>query len=523
MPCLLDGTRQLIETPTIDQSEVIGFLRSRAAWPEATGDVDVIETHGALIFMCGADALKIKRAVRLAYLDFSTLELRATFITREYEINAPNAPDIYRGVVAITREADGRLVVGGGGEPVDWALSMRRFSQDDVLSNVVDQGRLEKPLAIALADAVAASHARAPRLSSPADTTGATAHSIVSALSTCEDPGVRGVTAELARVLAAAAAASCGVRDARARDGYVRRCHGDLHLANVVLWNGLPVLFDALEFDEQLATIDTLYDLAFLLMDLERHRARLTANVILNRYLWRTGDPRDLDGLVAMPLFLGLRAAVRAMVALDRAGSMPDQRARLTAHAVETLHLAIALATPMPPRLVVIGGLSGTGKTTLAARLAPGLGAAPGAIHLRSDLERKWLAGVGEFDHLPPSAYTPAASMAVFERVYDRARCALVAGHSVVVDGVFALPHERAAVEAIARQAGVRFDGVWLEAAPEILKQRVATRVGDASDATPAVVDMQLAMDTGNVEWPRYMSGGPPDVLHRQLLTTLGL
>jgi len=513
----------VIETPTVDQSEVVNYLRSRAAWPQAEGDVEVIETHGALIFLCGADALKIKRAVRLTYLDFSTPELRQKFISREYEINAPNAPDIYRGVVAITREADGHLVVAGSGEPVEWALSMRRFDQDDVLSKVVDQGRLEKPLAIALADAVVASHVRAPRRPGCTDTTSVTAQSVVSTLGASDDPAVRGVTVDLARVLSRAAAASHSVRDARAREGYVRRCHGDLHLANVVLWGGLPVLFDALEFDERLATIDTLYDLAFLLMDLERHDGRRAANVILNRYLWRTGDPRDLDALVAMPLFLGLRAAVRAMVALDRANAKPDQRASLTAHAVDTLNLAIELATPPPPRFVVIGGLSGTGKTTIAALLAPDLGAAPGAIHLRSDLERKWLAGVGEFDHLPPSAYTPAASRAVFERVYDRARSALAAGHSVVADGVFALPQERATVAAIARQAGVRFDGVWLEAAPEILKQRVATRVGDASDATPAVVDMQLAMDTGHIEWPRYMSGGTPDVLHRRLLTDLGL
>lgn len=498
-------------------------MRRATAWPHPVGVVETVETHGAFVFMCGEDALKIKRAVRLSYFDFSTLELRRKFIDREYEINVASAPDLYRGVVAITRERDGTLAIGGGGEPVEWALLMRRFSQDHLLAHVAEQGLLTRPLAVSLADAIVAFHANAPRLQRHADTTGAIAGGVLATLGSCEDATIRAAAAHLARALRAAADCSQTVLDARARDGYVRRCHGDLHLGNVVLWNGAPVLFDALEFDEQLATIDTLYDLAFLLMDLERHHARSAANVVLNRYLWKTGDPRDLEALAALPLFLSLRAAIRAMVALDRARAKLDQREVLIAHAVETLNLAISLATPVPPRLIVIGGLSGTGKTTLAAGIAPILGSAPGAIHLRTDLERKWLAGVGEFEHLPPSAYTQDASRAVFERIFDRARIVLASGHSVVVDGVFALPDERAAVEAIAREAGARFDGVWLEASPEILKQRVADRTADASDATPAVVDMQLAMDTGEVTWARVMSGGGPEALQRAGLAALGL
>ncbi|MEQ1696524.1 MAG: AAA family ATPase [Hyphomicrobiaceae bacterium] len=510
-------TKQM-QTDTIGQDEVIAFLKQPAAWRDAAHAVDIIETHGAIVFMAGENVLKIKRAVKLPYFDFSTLDRRQQFARRELEINLVNAPEIYRGVVAITREHDGSLAIGGSGVPVEWAIHMRRFNQDCLLSHVVEQHGLTTDLATAVADAVVRSHQFARPSSTTNDNLDAVADKVLAVLSTSTAPQLQAPLAKFSAAIRSALTASAAVRAKRVRDGHMRRCHGDLHLGNLVLWKGAPMLFDAIEFDEAIATIDTLYDLAFLLMDLERYGARHAAHAVLNRYLWKTGDPHDIEGLAALPFFMALRAGIRAMVTLDRARIQPDAHAELIVRAVETLHLGTALATPEPAQLTAIGGLSGTGKTTLAAMLAPHIGSAPGALHLRTDLERKWLAGVPEFDRLPESAYTLEASDLVIARVMARAKLALESGHSVVLDGVFARPAERLAVEDLARTAGVRFTGLWLEAPPEVMKARVTRRTHDASDATAAVVEKQLELDTGTLGWPTVDSSlAPPDLYQRAL------
>jgi predicted kinase len=266
-----------------------------------------------------------------------------------------------------------------------------------------------------------------------------------------------------------------------------------LHLANIVLWQGRPVLYDAIEFDEALATIDTLYDLAFLLMDLDVHGLRPAANVVLNHYLWLSGDDWDLQGLPALPALLALRAAVRARVMADRARQQPARvRSEAIADARRFLDAALRYLVPPAPELMAVGGFSGTGKSTLAAALAPWIGAAPGAVHLRSDLERKALAGVGEFERLPDNSYTPQARLHIYARLREKAKVILKAKHSVIVDAVFADASDRQQIEAIADALGVDFTGFWLEADPRRLVARVAARRQDASDATPQVVEAQL-------------------------------
>jgi predicted kinase len=286
--------------------------------------------------------------------------------------------------------------------------------------------------------------------------------------------------------------------DERAAHGLVRRCHGDLHLANIVLLQGQPTLYDALEFDEALATIDTLYDLAFLLMDLDVQAQRPAANVVLNRYLYCSGQKLDVHGLAALPLFLALRAAIRALVTSDRAAQEAgESRERDLARARRYLAAALGHATPAMPRLVVVAGLSGTGKTTLAAALAPLLGASPGAVHLRSDLERKALAGVGELERLPASAYTPEARQRIYNSLRKKAAAALRARHAVILDAVYDSESERREIENLADTLNIPMHGLWLHADPTTLIARMETRRGDASDATPDVVRHQLAAAIG--------------------------
>jgi predicted kinase len=394
---------------------------------------------------------------------------------------------------------------------------MRRFDQTALLSHIVEAGPISSDLAIALADVVFESHRAATPVPGEADTEWVR-HLVTlvsTTLTTLQDSfDAAEIQSFNERVAVEMRHATAGVK-ARAAAGFVRRCHGDLHLNNIVLWHGCPMLFDAIEFNEELATIDTLYDLAFLLMDLDRRGQRRVANTVLNRYLWRSGADLDLRGLEALPLFLGLRAAIRALVTAERVQQESVEfaaRDRRIAH--DYFKSANTYLGPPAPRLVVVGGLSGTGKSTLARALAPELGPAPGAVHLRSDLERKRLYGVAETARLEPEAYTQPTSTAVYAVLYAKARKILAARHAVIVDAVFAKSAERAMIEAIAVELGVPFQGVWLAAPPEQLVNRVANRRGDASDATPEVVRHQLGwyLDPLPGSWKEIDASGTPEM-----------
>jgi uncharacterized protein len=500
--------------PNADQTSVIALLRAPGTYPNAPVAVACHETHGAIVFVAGDFAYKIKRAVQFSYMDFSTVALRRSALERELELNRELAPDLYLDIAPICRDASGALHLGGPGTPIEWALRMRRFEQKNLLSAVVDRSGLTTRQTQQLADAVYESHRRAPPL-----------------VETNAENRVADIIAELVRdlrpfeahLLQASAetlktlamhqfhrASPCLRR--RGGAGFVRRCHGDLHLNNIVLWKNAPVLFDALEFNERLATTDTLYDLAFLLMDLEYRQHREAANRLLNRYVWRSADRLDIGGLIALPLFLSLRSAIRCLVTMQRAEQTTgDDRAHLQEAARGRMALALRYLSPEPPRLVAIGGLSGTGKTTLAASLASRLGPSPGALHLRTDLERKTMFGVAETHRLPPEAYNMDMSDKVYHVVLEKTDLALAAGQSVVVDAVYSKPEERSAVEAIAATRGVPFTGIWLTAPIDILVERVAARQGDASDATPAVVQQQLRHAASPLGWCTIDASGTAD------------
>lgn len=301
------------------QNEVFAFLASSAAWPEGTGALERHETHGAVVFLGGDTALKVKRAVKLPYLDFSTLALREATLRRELTLNRPQAPSLYLDVVAITRRSDGgHLKIGGAGEVVEWALKMRRFPQEALLLSVVERGAMTDALAVALADRIADYHAAAERPTDARERLHETVAALTTGLRASSEERIIARADALEPLFVRALADTAQLRSERNEAGFVRRCHGDLHLGNIVVIDGVPTLFDALEFDEKLATIDTLYDLAFVLMDLDRHGAGRFAAIVLDRYLATTGDSLDGGGWALLALFLAARAAVRAVVAVDR-------------------------------------------------------------------------------------------------------------------------------------------------------------------------------------------------------------
>ena len=502
-----------------DQAAAIAFLADPASYA-GVDRVERLETHANLVFLAGSEAWKIKRAVRFPYMDFSTLAKRRAACEREVEVNRRFAPELYLGCVAISRTPAGTMAFGAGGEIVEWAVHMRRFEQSALLGNIAANGPIPGEVARLLGDVVHDCHQRAERAAAPSGI-GPIDHIATDVARALSQAGVfdGGDAAHFQRRVGDLLKRSAPILDERARRGCVRRCHGDLHLANIVMWREQPMLYDAIEFDEAIATVDTLYDLAFLLMDLDLHAQRPAANIVLNRYLWRRRHDLDLQGLVTLPAFLALRAGVRAMVTVDRAAQEDnDARQKDLSRAQRYFRAALGYLEPAPPCLIAVGGLSGTGKTTLAAGLAPLLGNAPGAVHLRSDLERKALAGVSETERLPDHAYSTAARARIYQVLRERARLVLAAGHSVIVDAVFAEEGERDAIAEVAAGLGAEFRGLWLQADASRLLARVAARHNDASDATADTVHAQLQSDIGalSAAWAVLDAGGtPPETLER--------
>jgi aminoglycoside phosphotransferase family enzyme/predicted kinase len=454
------------------QQETVAFLRELAG-------ADPVETHISFVFI-GADTVwKLKKAVRLPFLDFTNLAARRHFAERELALNSAAAPGLYRDVVAVVRRANGSLSFGEGEDAtlpaVDWLLRMARVPSADFLDVMASTGRLDPPLLDALADAVAAYHAQCPVV----DVDIAESMRNVTRGNACSARAAGMPEAEVAAWEQAELALLDRLapwQTKRVRGGFVRRAHGDLHLGNLCLWQGKPAPFDALEFDERMASIDLGYDLAFLLMDLDRRASRAAANRVLNRYVARTGDAAFTR---ALPPYLSQRAMVLAHVWATR--HRPElSQAYLVA--------ALAYLRPHPAFVAAIAGLQGSGKSTLARALAPDLGAAPGALILRSDEIRKRQHGAAPEQRLPSSAYTEAASNAVFAALADTAEHTAAHGHAVIADGTFIDPAHRRAIETAARRAGVPFIGMWLDAPMPVLEGRLASRSGDASDATVSVL-----------------------------------
>lgn len=483
-----------------DQTDAIAFLKRNATCGPSVAD-DVVQTHGALVFLHKDEALKIKRAVTYDYMDFSRLAQRKQMLGRELELNRDAAPGLYHDVVALTREGDGSLVLGGSGPVVEYVLRMTRFPADAELSAMADRGLIDRQLADGLGCSVAQYHRRA---------------------AVSEADGrvlIRAIVDELARVMGEMHdqlgadvvlrfLAGCereqrrfaGLMESRSQAGFVRRCHGDLHLRNIIIWNGVPTPFDALEFDEQLGTCDVLYDLAFLLMDLAHRDLDAAANTVFNTYLLESGSRDHLTGLSALPLFLAIRAGIRAMVDVQTA-AVRDNAADMMKDARAFMDQALAFLVPPRAQLIAIGGLSGSGKTTVARKIAPFIGAFPGAVHLRSDLERKAYFGVGAYDPLPKLAYRAGISDEIYRIMRDKARRALDAGHSVILDAVHATVAEREMAEQVAIDAGCAFQGIWLDAETALRLARVESRGQDASDADGQVALKQAKMKTGRIDW----------------------
>lgn len=473
-----------------DLPPLIEALCRPNAYPHPVAAVELHETHISWVLLAGDYAYKIKKPVDFGFLDFSTLARREHSCREELRLNRRLAPDLYLDVLPIAGSPAAPRM-GGAGPVLEYAVQMHRFGQDALYDHLADAGRLDAALLDPLADVLAKFHGAVAR-SGPDGRLGAPEcvhayarqnfEQIRPRLEVADDLDRLAVLEDWTERAGARLAPRMTQRQA---EGAVRECHGDLHLGNIVLWRGRPTPFDCIEFNPELRWIDVISELAFLLMDLEVRGLAGPAWGLLNRYLQRTGD---YGGVALLDYYRVYRALVRAKIACLSAAPAVYRR---------YLDYALSVIRPRAPLLAITHGVSGSGKSHLAARLAGPLT----AIWLRSDVERKRLAG------LPAEAtsgsawgeglYTQDSSARTYRRLLELAAMVLAAGHSVLVDATFLRRADRAAQHDLARRSGAGFLILSLQAPPSLLRQRVQERQrggGDASEADLAVLQRQWAI-----------------------------
>lgn len=483
--------------------------RSPQAFPHATDGVELIETHISWVLLAGDHVYKFKKPLTLDFLDYSSLALRRAACEEEHRINSRTAPGIYLDVVAVTGTLQAPRLVGldalSDTTPVlDWAVHMRRFAQDALLSRLIVRGDLQAAHIDGLARHVAAFHAAADV--APADSPWGRAPLIRATVAQNFDAVQAAVAGtELEKTLTAVQQWSeqtgeqlAALMELRHQQGWVRECHGDLHLRNLVLIDGQPQLFDAIEFNPSFRWIDVLADAAFLLMDLQAHGHPDLAWRFLNVYLEQTGD---YHGLQLLPYYLVYRAMVRAKVAALRlsqqhaAGHEDADEAVTRRELAKYLQLAAQLLRPRALALWLVTGVSGSGKSSQTQALIE----AHGIVRIKADVERKRLFGLPSQARseglVPGGIYTQDASRLTYERLEALARDVLLAGLPVLVDATCLLRSQRKRFMAVAQALGVPCRILAMEAPVDVLRERVLRRAAsgmDPSEADVAVLEAQL-------------------------------
>ena len=464
-------------------------------------DSAVIETHISWLLLVGDEAFKIKKPLRLPFLDFSTLALRRAACQDELRLNLRFAPDLYRAVVTITDAGAGRVAIDGSGPVLEYAVHMRRFEQADLLSELAARGQLGADIIDRLAARVEAAHDHAPRLPDGAPWGAASevwvwvAENFESLRGLPVDPTARQSLAWLEAWTQAEHARVAPHLDARRAAGMVRECHGDLHLGNIVLLGGRPWPFDCIEFNPALRWLDPMSDVAFLIMDLRERGLGSLAWRFASAYLQHGGD---YEGLRVLRYFAAYRALVRAKVTalrLTQPGMTDAGLDRARSELATYIGLAEGFARERRPLLLLTHGLSGSGKSHLAAGLVERLG----LLQLRSDLERKRLFGLASSARsgspLDAGIYTPEATRVTYDRLAALAGMALDEGYPVLVDATFLRRAERERFRGLAAERGADSLILDLEAPLDCLAQRLRARAAegrDASEADLAVLHRQL-------------------------------
>jgi len=483
---------------------LINALLSPACYDHAVGKVQLIETHISWVLLTGEYAYKLKKPLNLGFLNFSTLEQRQQACADEVRLNRRLAAEIYIGVVAITGSTDTPRI-GGQGDIIEYAVKMRQFPIDATLDSIDLHGKLATEQIDQLAARLAhfhlteCSHASAD---SPWGEPNAIAQSVVENFQPLTDL-LEGTVekqrlAELKRWSVAEHNRLKPMMSERKRDGWVRECHGDLHLGNLAWMNGQLLIFDCIEFNSSLRWIDVISEVAFCFMDLLHRQHRDLAMRFLNAWLEVSGD---YDGIALLRYYAIYRALVRAKVAALRAKQSDDDNAGTSNSEANTfLQLAENLSQNMPVQLWVTHGLSGSGKTTLTQSLLQN----KGMIRLRSDIERKRLAGLDALfrshNEIGEALYSEEASLRTYTYLARLAEKLLCAGYSVIVDAAFLAYWQRDLLRKTAERLGVPFQILDIEVDLDTLRERINHRAAqgkDASEANLRVLEHQIETAQG--------------------------
>jgi aminoglycoside phosphotransferase family enzyme/predicted kinase len=489
--------RKTIDRPAPEAALVIQELLRSESFAHAVTRLELRETHISWVILTGPYAYKVKKPVKFDFIDASTLERRRQLCEDELRLNRRFAPDLYVGVVPITRD-DGRLTVGGTGKTVEYTVQMQQFDAAAELPQLLAHADVSAAEIAAFGESLARFHlqaATAPANDVPQKTEQMYDCVLGNLAQLLTHLGPFAPVPALGRLVdwthdnAHDLEATFQMRE---RGGFVRECHGDLHAANIARWHDRLVAFDCIEFDPRLRWIDVMNDVAFLVMDLvSRQRADL-AFLLLSRYLEITGD---YEGVRVLPFYAVYRALVRAKVDAITAESVPAREAELRARLQHRIRAAAAWMTPRQPTLILMHGASGSGKSWMSERLVPEVR----AVRIRSDLERKRLAGIDALQSAAADVrqgiYSPQFSHRTYSRLADCAASCLRAGLNVIVDAAFLEAADREVFRTLARHIGAEFLIVSCQADPISLAAHVLERAGrrdDPSDATLSVLDRQL-------------------------------
>jgi aminoglycoside phosphotransferase family enzyme/predicted kinase len=456
--------------------------------------IRLMQTHISYVFLTGDYAYKVKKPMNFGFLDFSTLERRQHFCMEEIQMNKLNAPEIYLDVLAITQTGE-HFELGGAGEAVEYVLKMREFPQDDLFISMFEQGRLTEAHMEELGRIVAQFHAKAQtndyirsfgevsQVRQAIDENYEQTEKYIGSPQTLEQfEQTRQFTDKFFEN-------EQELFQSRIQNNWIRECHGDLHLRNICLWQNKIQLFDRIEFNEPFRFVDVMYDIAFAVMDLEARGRKELGNAFLNTYIEQTGD---WEGLQVLPLYLSRQAYVRAKVTsflLDDPGVPEDAKKEATATASDYYRLAWEYTKTNKGRLILMSGLSGSGKTTVGRHLARHLG----AIHLRSDAVRKHLAGIPLEQAGGADLYTTQMSEKTYDRLLDLGIKLAKRGFSVILDAKYdreAL-RKKAIAQAESNQLPVQI--IYCTAPEAVLRDRLLSRTGDVSDATADLLSQQQA------------------------------
>lgn len=472
---------------------LIAALQNPSLFPHPVENFQVIETHISWVLLTGPYAYKIKKPVNFGFLDFTALASREHFCHEELRLNQRLAPSLYRQVLAI-RGSEQSPHFGDDGPVIEYALQMRQFPQSQLLAEVQARGELHSGHIDALADLIARFHLQAPRV--PVEHALGTPEAVMAPVQQNFDQ-IRPLltdAADLAQLETLEHWARCTYERllpllaARKANGFIRECHGDIHLGNVTLLDGEVALFDCIEFNEPFRLTDMVADSAFLAMDLESRGLKGLARRFVTRWLELTGD---YDALELLNFYKAYRALVRAKINLLSLSHEPDATCQATARAEYRRYAALAEEyCAIPSRFMAIThGVAGVGKSHVSLRLVEELG----AIRLRSDVERKRLFGAQPAEQqgqLSAGIYQASASQATYQRLNELASLALRAGYPVVLDASFLKRAQRDAARQVAEDNGVPFLLLDCQAPEGVLEQRLTQRLREGNDPSDATLDV---------------------------------